>query len=52
MMLSAYVRGMSSVTKEESVACGPLPSSYLQPIWDDETQTQEPMNKGWKAAFN
>lgn len=43
--VSAYVRDMSSITKKESLACGPLPSSYLQPIWGDETQTQEPMNR-------
>lgn len=42
---NAYVRGTSSITKKESLACGPLPSSYLQPIWGDETQTQEPMNR-------
>lgn len=50
--ISTYVRGMSRVIKKESVSCGLLPSRYLPSIWEDEIQTQELMNRGWKTRFN
>lgn len=50
--VSAYVRGMSRVSEKESLSCGPLPSSYLQSIGEDETWTQKSIKRGCKTTCN